>query len=97
MPSGAGEDTGHGPRFDALIMRLGNNTIHAGLPRAWMAADIEVYYFVRGTAKHVEVLSFAREPKTQLNWPIEWVVNYGRGRVYTSTLGHVWQGVIFRR
>ena len=59
-----------------------------------MAADIEVYYFVRGPAKHVEVLSFAWEPKTALNWPIEWVVNYGRGRVYTSTLGHVWQGDI---
>ena len=24
-----------------------------------------------------------------MNWPIEWTVNYGQGRVYTSTFGHV--------
>jgi len=37
-------------------------------------------------------LSYAREPHTDRNWPIEWTVRYGRGRVYTSTLGHVWKG-----
>ena len=89
---GEGESTGHGPRFDALITRRGDHPIHRGLPRQWTAADIEVYYFVRGPAKRVQVLSYAREPKTGLNWPTEWVVRYGRGRVYTSTFGHVWKG-----
>jgi hypothetical protein len=92
IPPGQGEDTGHGPRFDALVRRIGDHAIHAGLPRAWLAADIEVYYHVRGPAKNVAVLSFAREPRTGLNWPIEWTVRFGRGRVYTSTLGHVWKG-----
>jgi hypothetical protein len=27
-----------------------------------------------------------------MNWPLEWVVTYGKGRVYTSTFGHVWAG-----
>lgn len=92
IPPGHGEDTGHGERFDALVKRRGNHPIHRGLPRAWRAADIEVYYHVRGPARHVQVLSFAREPHTGLQWPIEWTVRYGRGRVYTSTLGHVWKG-----
>jgi hypothetical protein len=92
IPAGQGEDTGHGKRFDALINRLGEHPIHRGLPAAWRAADIEVYYYVRGPANNVEVLSYAREPHTELNWPIEWTVRYGRGRVYTSTLGHVWHG-----
>lgn len=92
IPPGQGEDTGHGKRFDARVQRLGDHPIHRGLPRAWLAADIEVYYHVRGPAKKVTVLSFAREPHTGLNWPIEWTVRYGRGRVYTSTLGHVWKG-----
>jgi hypothetical protein len=92
IPPGRGEDTGHGRRFDALVQRRGDHPIHHGLPRAWQAADIEVYYYVRGPAKHVDVLSYAREPHTGLNWPIEWTVRYGRGRVYTSTLGHVWRG-----
>ncbi len=92
IPPGEGEDTGHGARFDALVQRRGEHPIHRGLPRAWRAADIEVYYHVRGPAKNVEVLSYAREPHTGRNWPIEWTVRYGRGRVYTSTLGHVWKG-----
>jgi hypothetical protein len=92
IPPGQGEDTGHGKRFDALVQRRGEHPIHAGLPRAWLAADIEVYYHVRGPAKRVEVLSYAQEPHTGLHWPIEWTVRYGRGRVYTSTLGHVWKG-----
>ncbi len=92
IPSGQGQDTGHGKRFDALIRRRGEHPIHRGLPHAWRAADIEVYYHVRGPAKNVEVLSYAHEPHTNMNWPIEWTVRYGRGRVYTSTLGHVWRG-----
>ena len=92
IPPGQGENTGHGKRFDALVQRLGEHPIHRGLPRAWLAADIEVYYYVRGPAKNVDVLSYAHEPHTALNWPIEWTVRYGRGRVYTSTLGHVWRG-----
>ena len=92
IPPGKGQNTGHGKRFDALINRLGDHPIHQGLPRRWKAADIEVYYYVRGPAENVEVLSYALEPKTQMNWPIEWTVKYGNGLVYTSTLGHVWKG-----
>lgn len=66
--------------------------MHAGLPRQWRAADIEVYRYTRGPAEQVQVLSYAREPATGLNFPIEWTVRYGKGRVYTSTLGHVWPG-----
>jgi hypothetical protein len=92
IPPGQGEDTGHGDRFDALVQRRGEHPIHAGLPRAWLAANIEVYYHVRGPARNIDVLSYALEPHTSRHWPIEWTVRYGRGRVYTSTLGHVWRG-----
>jgi hypothetical protein len=93
LPSGEGSNTSHGPRFDALVVRLGDHPIHQGLPRRWKAANIEVYNYPRGTAEEVEVLSYANdEVRTKLNWPIEWTVTYGAGRVYTSTLGHVWKG-----
>ena len=93
VPAGEGGNTSHGPRFDALIIRLGDHPIHQGLPRRWKAADIEVYNFARGPAENVEVLSYANDTvRTKLNWPIEWTVRYGPGRVYTSTLGHVWKG-----
>ena len=93
LPSGEGNNTSHGARFDALVVRLGDHPIHQGLPRRWKAANIEVYNYARGPAENVEVLSYANdEVRTKLNWPIEWTVTYGEGRVYTSTLGHVWKG-----
>ncbi len=92
IPSGEGNNTSHGPRFDATVIRLGDHPIHQGLPRRWKAANIEVYNYARGPAENVEVLSYANdEVRTKLNWPIEWTVTYGQGRVYTSTLGHVWK------
>ena len=54
-------------------------------------ADIEIYRYARGPAENLTVLSYARDPKTRLNFPVEWVVRYGKGRVYSSTFGHVWK------
>jgi uncharacterized protein len=93
IPSGEGNDTSHGARFDALVVRLADHPIHQGMPRRWKAADIEVYNYPRGTAEEVVPISYANDTaRTKLNWPIEWTVSYGQGRVYTSTLGHVWKG-----
>lgn len=92
IPAGEGGDTGHGARLDTVVKRLGDHPIHAGLPREWLTPDIEVYYFARGPAQHLEVLSHGHDPRTQRSWPLEWTVAYGQGRVYTSTFGHVWKG-----
>jgi Trehalose utilisation len=91
IPSGQGEGTSHQPRQDRLIHRLGNDPIHAGMPRTWMTPLVEVYNYTRGPAENVTVLSWAEDPKTQVRWPIEWTVTYGKGRVYCSSFGHVWQ------
>lgn len=88
---GEGEGTGHGPRIDTLVRRRGQHPIHAGLPQMWMCAELEVYYYARGPARNLDVLSYAWDPKTRCYWPIEWTVRYGQGRVYNSTYGHVWQ------
>ena len=56
-----------------------------------MAADIEVYRYGRGPAENLTVLSHAKDPKLGINFPVEWTVAYGKGRVYNSTLGHVWK------
>ncbi|HTL68703.1 MAG TPA: ThuA domain-containing protein [Lacunisphaera sp.] len=92
IPAGEGRDTGHGARHDTVVHRLGDDPIHAGLPRAWLTPDIEVYYFARGPAKNLAVLSYGHDPVTNMDWPLEWTVAYGKGRVYTSTFGHVWKG-----
>ena len=57
-----------------------------------MTPDIEVYHYARGPAARLEVLSYGFDPDTKMNWPLEWTTTYGKGRVYTSTFGHVWAG-----
>jgi type 1 glutamine amidotransferase len=92
IPPGEGQGTSHGPRTDRVVHRLGEHPIHAGLPRTWMAAMIEVYTYARGPGENLDVLSWAEDPVTKTRWPIEWTVTYGKGRVYNSTFGHVWRG-----
>lgn len=94
LPPGEGGGTGHGSRGNVLVTRLGDDPIHAGMPRAWLTPDMEVYYFARGPAEQVQVLAYARDskPGQGLLWPVEWIVSYGQGRVYVSTYGHVWRG-----
>ncbi len=85
-----GDATGHGARQDVMVRQFGDHPIHRGLPRAWMAADIEIYRYARGPAEQLSVLAYAREPQTGLCFPIEWTVNFGQGRVFVATYGHVW-------
>ncbi len=92
IPPGKGDNTSHGKRIDAVLTRLAEHPIHNNLPEQWKVSDLEVYSYARGPAENLTVLSYAREPKTGLNFPIEWVVNYGRGKVYNSTFGHLWKG-----
>ncbi len=94
IPPGEGSGTGHGPRGDVLVTRLGDDPIHAGMPRQWLSPDMEVYYFARGPAENITVLAYARDslPGQGMLWPVEWTTTYGRGRVYVSTYGHVWNG-----
>lgn len=91
IPPGQGSATSHGTRTDRAIHRLGEHPIHHGLPRIWMTPLIEVYTHARGPAENMEILSWAEDPATGGRWPIEWTVTFGKGRIYTSTFGHVWK------
>jgi len=90
IPAGEGKSTSHGQRTDRVVHRIGNDPIHDGLPKTWMASMIEVYTYPRGPAKNMTVLSWAEDPDAKKNWPVEWTVSFGKGRVYNSTFGHVW-------
>jgi len=94
IPAGDGRGTGHGQRGDVLVTRLGEDPIHAGMPKTWLSPDMEVYYYARGPAEGLHVLAYARDsdPKLGMLWPVEWTTTYGKGRVYISTYGHVWPG-----
>ena len=91
IPKGEGENTGHGERTDALVTRIVGHHLHTGMPKSWKAADVEIYRYGRGTTENLEVLSYAKDPKTELNFPMEWTVKFGEGKVYCSTYGHLWK------
>lgn len=92
MP-GEGESTGHGERFNALIQIFTKHPINQNFPDRWQTANTEVYYFPRGPAENLTVLSYSYDStSTHRTWPVEWLVAYGKGRVYNSSLGHLWAG-----
>jgi type 1 glutamine amidotransferase len=92
IPVGEGKATYHGPRNDEVIYILNDHPINEVFPEAWKTPDMELYKFARGPAKNLTVLSFARDAETNISWPVEWTVAYGKGRVYNSSMGHLWKG-----
>ena len=91
IPPGEGSGTSHGPRLDTVVRILNNHPINEGFPKYWKTPSLEVYVYARGPCENLKVLSYAYDKTTQKYWPIEWVVQYGKGRVYNSTFGHLWR------
>ena len=94
IPAGQGENTSHGPRQDTIVIRLSDHAITRGTPVRWMTPDIEVYTYARGPAEDLTVLTYGLHKATGKYWPLEWVVAYGEGRVYSSSFGHIWRSDI---
>lgn len=93
IPPNEGAGTGHGDRFNALITVLNRHPINKDFPKQWQTANTEVYHYPRGVAENMTVLSYAYDSTgTKKMWPVEWVVSYGKGRVYNSSMGHLWRG-----
>ena len=67
--------------------------ITKGLPIEWLHAKDELYHGQRGPAKDMHILATAYSDRlkggTGTNEPMLWVIPYGKGRVFTTVLGHV--------
>jgi type 1 glutamine amidotransferase len=76
----------------AVTVRDAEHPITKGLPAEWMHNTDELYDRLRGPAKDVTVLATAfADPKTGGSGehePMLLAVNYGKGRVFHTTLGH---------
>jgi uncharacterized protein len=86
---GEGPATWHGAMFQWLItLRDVEHPICIGLPREWKHATDELWEAPRGSAENVQILATAVGQKTRQNEPVMWTVDYGKGRVFATLLGH---------
>ncbi|MGH9884154.1 MAG: ThuA domain-containing protein [bacterium] len=92
IPAGEGRPPGHGQEHDFQITTFDRrHPITKGLPAKWMHPLEQLTHGQHGPAKSVRVLTCAWSKDTQQNEVLDWVVPYGRGRVYTTMLGHLWR------
>ena len=83
----------HGIRHEFPIdIRDAEHPITRGLPERWMHTDDELYDRLRGPAKNLNVLAtaFSRVDTegTGEHEPILMTIQYGKGRIFHTTLGH---------
>lgn len=79
----------HGPQAPfAVIVRDANHPITKDMPATWMHAKDELYDSLRGPAENMQVLATAFSPKTKRHEPIIMTIDYGKGRVFHTPMGH---------
>lgn len=88
-----GKGGAHGPQHEFSVkLREPNHPIVKGMPTEWMHTKDELYDRLRGPAKNMTVLatSFSAEDKkgTGRHEPTLMVIEYGKGRIFHTPLGH---------
>lgn len=92
IPKGQGAGPGHPPRLDFQIhLTAAEHPITKGMPPVWMHPSEQLTHGQHGPAQGLTILTYAHSPVTNQNEPMDWVRNYGKGRVYTTMLGHTWK------
>jgi type 1 glutamine amidotransferase len=92
IPKGEGLRPGHGPRHDFEVFVLQkDHPITRGLPERWKHPSEQLTHGQHGPAEGLTVLTYAVSEVSRQGEPMDWVRDYGMGRVYTTMLGHTWK------
>ena len=85
----AGSGGSHGPQHEFVVETFdATHPIMKGLPKAWKHTKDELYDSLRGPAENVKVLATAYSPKSKKNEPMVMTIDYGKGRVFHTPMGH---------
>ena len=92
-PKGKGPGAGHGPQHAfSIVVRDRTHPVTKGMPHEWMHFKDELYHGQRGPALNMHILATAYSAKekrgTQTHEPMIWWIPYGKGKVFTTVMGH---------
>jgi len=88
-----GDCGSHGPKGEfPITIRVTDHPITKGMPKVWMGAKDECYAKLRGPAAHITILATGKDQSekapTNRHEPVMMVIDYKKGRVFHTTLGH---------
>lgn len=83
----------HGPRHEIPItVRELDHPITRGMPKHWLTTRDECYAALRGPAENLTILATGKDASgkapTDRHEPLLMVIDYDKGRVFHTTLGH---------
>lgn len=83
----------HGPQHPfSIVVRDRKHPITRGMPAEWMHAKDELYDYLRGPAKNMQILATTyASPDSKgsgRHEPMMMTIKYGKGRVFHTPMGH---------
>jgi len=90
---GTGPGASHGPQHEfTIVVRDRKHPVMKDIPVKWKHSKDELYHGQRGPALNMHILATAFSAKekrgTGTNEPMVWWIPYGKGRVFTTVMGH---------